>query len=382
MAKQASIAQTHRADPLSERDKDAPTLGELRRAAWKNGFKRAIHEFGRHQCTDLAAALTYYLVLAAFPALLALISLLGVISDGRSTTDAVNDFIDEFGGAGASDTLQPVIEQITQSRGAGLTLVIGVLVALWSASGFVNAFSRAMNRIYQVQEGRSFIKLRAKMYLITIVLVIGAALVVFGMVMSGPVARQVGEFVGLGEQSVQIWNIAKWPVMLFLVVLMFALLYYATPNVEQPKFRWLSLGAAIAILVWIVASAGFGFYVANFGNYNKTYGSLAGIIVFLLWLWLTNIAMLFGGVVDAEVERARELQAGVKAENQLQLPPRDTSVIEKKAEKHREVVASSRELRQDSEIRKRAKARRKARAAEAAAAGSLAEITSSATGRD
>lgn len=346
-------------------ERTAPTKRQLRRTAWSTGFKRAIHEFGRHESTDIAAGLTYYSVLAIFPGLLAMLSLLGVVSDGRSTTTAVVDLIDRFGAGGAGDTLEPIIVQLTESRGAGFTLVLGILGALWSASAYVRGFGRAMNRIYEVPEGRTAVKLNGLMYLLTVVLVIGAALVLFGAVLSGPVAREIGGLVGLGEQSVTIWNIAKWPVILFVVILMVALLYYATPNVQQPKFRWLSLGAAIAILVWILASVGFGFYVSNFGSYNKTYGSLAGVIVFLLWLWLTNLALIFGGVVDAEVVRARQLQSGVKAEKHIRLDPRDTTVSDKKDKKTREIVAGSRELRQDADTRARAKARRRARRGDA-----------------
>lgn len=339
----------------------APSRRELRRAAWTTGFKRAVREFGRHQCTDLAAALTYYSVLSVFPALLALSAVLGVVSDDRETAEAIVGLVDGFAAGGAGDTLEPIIVQLTESQGAGLTLIFGVLGALWSASVYVTAFGRAMNRIYQIDEGRSTIKLRVTMYLITVVLVLAATVVIFSAVLSGPIARAVGSIVGLGQESVNIWNITKWPVILAIVILMVALLYYATPNVAHPKFRWVSPGAAIAIVIWILASLGFGFYVSNFGSYNKTYGSLAGVIVFLLWLWLTNLALLFGGVVDAEVERARQLQDGIKAENRIQLPPRDTAGCEKREKAYREVVAGSRELRQDADIRVRALARKRAR---------------------
>ena len=357
-----AVVKAHTApDPDDGRKPESPS--DLRKTAWKVGVKRAVQEFGRDQCTDLAAGLTYYAVLAIFPALLALMSLLGVFSSGPETTKAVLDVVQQVGPSGAADTLEPIIKQLTESQGAGIALVIGILGALWSASGYVGAFSRAMNRIYEVDEGRSIVKLRLQMYVVTLILVIGAALVLFGAVMSGPVAKSVGGLIGLGDQAVLIWNIAKWPVILFIVILMVALLYYATPNVQQPKFRWMSLGAMIAIVVWIVASVAFGFYVSNFGNYNKTYGSLAGVIVFLLWLWLTNVAMLFGAEVDAEVERARELQAGIKAEKTLQLPPRDTTVSDNNARKYRKVIAESRQLRQDSEMRARAEERKRARVA-------------------
>jgi membrane protein len=175
--------------------------------------------------------------------------------------------------------------------------------------------------------------------------VILVAVVLLGLVVSGPIAQKVGDAIGLGSTAVTVWNIAKWPVMLAIVVFIVALLYYATPNIKQPKFRWLSIGALIAIIVWVVASAAFGFYVSNFSSYNKTYGSLAGVIVFLLWLWLTNIALLFGAELDAELERGRELQAGVAAEESVQLPPRDDRNIKKMEEKEEKDFARARELR-------------------------------------
>jgi membrane protein len=203
-----------------------------------------------------------------------------------------------------------------------------------------------MNRIHEVEEGRPVWKLRPVMLLVTLVTVILVSLVLLALVVSGPVAESLGNVIGLGSTAVLVWNIAKWPVILAVVVLIVALLYYATPNVKQPKFRWLSVGALLAILVWVVASAAFGFYVSNFSSYNKTYGSLAGVIVFLLWLWLTNIALLFGAELDAELERGRQLQAGVEAEETVQLPPRDTKVSDKNAAKRQKDIEQGRRLRE------------------------------------
>ena len=236
--------------------------------------------------------------------------------------------------------------QLSQSSSAGLGLVLGLALALWSASGYVGAFGRGMNRVYEIDEGRPIWKLRPLMLLVTLLTVVLAALVAVGLVITGPAAQAVGDALGLGDTVVTVWNIAKWPVMLLVVMFIVALLYYATPNVKQPKFRWISVGAALAIVVWIVASAAFGFYVANFSSYDKTYGSLAGVIAFLLWLWITNLALLFGGELDAELERARELQAGMPAEEEIQLPPRDTRKIDKAAAKDREDVLRGRRLRE------------------------------------
>ena len=316
----------------TEREKSAPApdderkpdnLTDLNRRSWKFILRKTIREFSADQCLDLAAALTYYAVLALFPAVLALVSLLGLIGRDDQGTSALMDIVKDVA-PGAADTVEGVVTQLTQSHAAGFAVVVGFAGALWSASGYVGAFGRAMNRIYEIDEGRPFYKLRPMMLLVTLLAVVLAALVALALVVSGPVAQAVGSAIGLGDTGVTIWNIVKWPVMIGVVVLVVAILYYATPNIKQPKFRWISIGAGIAVLVWIVASVGFGFYVAHFSSYNKTYGSLAGVIVFLLWLWITNLALLFGAEVDSEIERGRQLQAGIKAEEDLQLPPRDT----------------------------------------------------------
>jgi membrane protein len=312
---------------------------------WRYTGKAAFAEFQRDQCTDLAAALTYYSVLSVFPAILALISLLGVFGQGESTTQAMLDIVRQLGQSDAANQLEGPIRAMVGATGAGFALVLGVGTALFSASGYVGAFGRAMNRIYQVDEGRPVWKLRPQQVLITLGLVVLSALVLVGLVVSGPVAEAVGGAIGLEGATVTAWSIAKWPVILAVVISMVAVLYYWTPNVRQPRFRWVSVGAAIAILAWVVASIGFGFYVTTFGSYAKTYGSLAGIVVFLLWLWLTNLALLFGAEVDAELERARELQAGIPAERTIQLPPRDDSGSVKAAGKLEERVRQGRRLR-------------------------------------
>jgi membrane protein len=203
-----------------------------------------------------------------------------------------------------------------------------------------------MNRMYGVTEGRPFWKLRPVMLLVTIIAILLAALVAMALVLTGSVAKAVGNTIGLGSTAVLVWDIVKWPVILAAVVLVVALLYYATPNIEQPKFRWISVGATLAIVTWIVASVAFGFYVANFASYNKTYGTLAGVVVLLLWLWITNLALLFGAELDTELERGRELQAGLPAEREIQLQPRDTRNIDKAADKDRADIARGRELRE------------------------------------
>ena len=244
------------------------------------------------------------------------------------------------------DTLTPVLQGLVENQAAGLTLVVGLLSALWSASGYVGAFARAMNRMYEIDEGRPFYKMRPMQLVVTLIAVTLISVVAIALVVSGPLAESIGNAIGLGSVAVTAYNIAKWPVLVVIVLFIVAVLYYATPNVQQPKFKIISVGAGFALLVWAVASVAFAFYVANFSSYNKTYGALAGVIVFLLWLWITNIALLFGAELDSELERGRELQAGLPAEEELQLPPRDTKLIEKKAKKEAEDVEQGRRLRE------------------------------------
>lgn len=323
---------------------DSPT--EVPKPSWKAVLKRAFAEFSEDKGTDLAAALTYFSVLSLFPMLLALSSLLGVFGQGASTTEALLQVVSDLGVADDQlEVIETYVSNMQGSQGAGLALIAGLLGALWAASNYVNAFSRMMNAVYEVEEGRPVWKLRPVMLLVTLVIVLLIALVGLSLVFTGDVARAVGDVIGLGSTAVTVWNIAKWPVMLAIVILIVALLYWATPNVQQPKFRWISPGAIVAILVWILASVGFGFYVANFGNYNATYGALAGVIIMLIWLYITNITLVLGAEIDAELERGRELLAGMPAEDTMQIPPRDDRQAQKKAEKREKLVEEARRIR-------------------------------------
>lgn len=344
--KSSAVKEQTAPEPDDPRKPQAPP--KLHGASWKLALRKAPQEFLRDQCTDLAAGLTYYSVLALFPGLLAVVSLLGVVGQAQQTTAAMLDLVQQIAPGGAADQLRAPIESMTTAQGSGITLVIGILGALWSASGYVGAFGRAMNRMYEIDEGRPIWKLRPWMLLWTLVIVILVCLVLVGLVVSGPIAEGISRTIGLGSTGLTVFNIVKWPIMLLVVVGIVALLYWATPNVRQPKFRWMSLGAFVAIGVWVLTSALFGLYVANFANYNKTYGALGGVIIFLLWLWLTNLALMFGAELDAEVERARQLQAGIAAEETLQLPPRDTTQSEKVAEKREAIIEDARELRENA----------------------------------
>jgi membrane protein len=310
---------------------DKPTDVPKRR--WVGTLRRTVKEFKDDNLTDWAAALTYYSMLSLFPALAALVSVVGLVGDPATTTRTLLDIVRQLSPESV-ETLREPINNITSNRsGAGLALIIGLALALWSASSYIGAFIRADNAIYEKAEGRPFWKLRPLQMLVTLVMVILLAIVLMAVVATGPVAKAVGENIGLGDTAITVWNIAKWPVLLAMVILMLAILYHVSPNVKLPGFRWISPGAVVAVVVWIVASALFALYVANFGSYNKTYGTFAGVIIFLLWVWLTNLAILFGAELNAELERSREIQAGTRgAEREIQLEPRSEPKDRKTAE--------------------------------------------------
>src|SRR3954447_13750920 len=299
---------------------DDPT--ELPGRSWFAILKRTVKEFQDDELTDWAAALTYYGVMSLFPMLIVLVALLGVV--GQEST--INTVTDSLRAAGLNDVAKnvegPLDEVVRNKGGAGALLGLGLLVALWSASGWVDAFTRAMNSIYDVREGRPFWKLRPLQIVITLVTVLLVSLVLLAVVVSGPIAEAVGTAVGAGDTAVSVWGVAKWPVLLVVLMAMVAGLYYIAPNVRQPRLRWVTPGGITAVIVWVLASAGFGIYVSNFGSYGKTYGTLGSVITFLVWMWLSNLALLFGGELDSELERERELRKGLPAEEELRLRPR------------------------------------------------------------
>jgi membrane protein len=286
-------------------------------------IKRTIREFREDNLTDWAAALTYYSVLSIFPGLAALVAILSLFGS-QSTIDSLLEIIDEIGPDSAVETFRgPVETVVNSSTGAGLALLLSVGLALWTASGYIGAFMRASNAIYEVEEGRPFWKLRPIQIVVALIMVLLLALVLVAIVLTGPLAEAVGDVVGISSTAVTVWQIAKWPLLVVVVVTLLAFLYYSAPNVKQPSFRLLTPGSVLAIVVWIVASVGFAIYVANFGSYDKTYGSLAGAVVFLIWLWLSNVAVLLGAELNAEIERERQLAAGQReARTQIQLEPR------------------------------------------------------------
>jgi membrane protein len=286
-------------------------------------LKRTIRELREDNLTDWAAALTYYSVLALFPGLIVLVAILGLVGQHPQTTNALLEIVRDVGPASAVDTFRGPIESVVKSNGgAGALLGASLLFAIWSASGYIGAFMRAMNAIYEVDEGRPFWKRRPLQIAITVAMVLLLAIVAISLVVTGPLAESIGEVIGLGDTAITVWGIAKWPAIVVVVTGMFTVLYYVAPNVRQPRLRWVTPGGIVAVLAWLLASLGFALYVANFGSYDKTYGSLGGVIVFLVWLWLSNLALLLGAEFDAELERSRELAAGLPAEESLQLPER------------------------------------------------------------
>lgn len=305
---------------------DQPT--DLPKRSWGGILKRTAKEFRDDNLTDWAAALTYYAILSIFPALLVLVSLLGLM--GQSTTNTILDNLTAVAPGSARDIITEAIRNLQSSQGAaGVLFFVGLAGALWSASGYIGAFMRASNAVYEVEEGRPFWKLRPMQLAITFLLMVLLVAAALGVLLTGGLAEQAGKILGVGDTAVQVWDIAKWPVIVLIVMVMLAILYWAAPNVRQPGFRWITPGSGLALLLWLVASAAFAFYVANFSSYNKTYGSLGGVIVFLVWLWITNLAVLFGQELNAELERERELKAGVPgAERELQLEPRQAPKAE------------------------------------------------------
>ena len=305
-----------------ESDERAPARPTaLGRRSWGGVLKRTFKGFKADNLTDWGAALTYYGVLSIFPALLVVVSILGLI--GTSATQPLIDNLGKVAPGPAQQIFTNAIHGLQSSQGsAGVVFFIGLAAALWSASGYVSAFSRASNAIYGIGEGRPFYLLRPLQVLITLVLMIMLAISAVAVVITGPLANQVGNVVGAGSTAVTVWDIAKWPVLILMVGVMFSILYFTAPNVRHPGFSWLTPGGLVAVLVWIVASVAFAFYVANFSSYNTTYGTLGGIIAFLVWLWISNLAVLFGAELNAELERGRRLEAGEPAHDDPFVTPR------------------------------------------------------------
>ncbi|MCZ4609009.1 YihY/virulence factor BrkB family protein [Streptomyces sp. Lzd4kr] len=308
-------------EQVERRAPDNPT--DLPKRSWGAVLKGTLKEFKKDELTDRAAALTYYGILALFPALLALISLLGVI--GESATQRVLDNIQKLAPGAVRDVLTSAVQQMQGNAGIGSVMaVVGLLLAVWSASGYVAAFIRTANAVYDVPEGRPAWKVLPVRVGVTVTLLLMAVISAVIVVFTGGLAQEVGSSLGIGDTALTVWSIAKWPVLVLLVTIMIAILYWATPNAKVRGFRWITPGSFLALVIWLIASAGFAVYAANFASYNETYGTFAGVIIFLVWLWITNLAILLGLECDAELARQRAVAGGHPAEKEPYVEPRDT----------------------------------------------------------
>jgi membrane protein len=305
---------------MSGRAPDKPT--DLPKKSWLGILKSTGKQFSEDKLTHWAAALTYYGILSLFPAIIALVSLLGIF--GTSATQPLLDNLEPIAPGPAKDILTTAITNVQGSQGTStVTFIIGLLAAIWAASGYIGAWMDASNAVWDVPEGRPIWKKLPIRLGLTILLLVMAVAGAIAVVISGPIAEQVGNLIGAGDAAVTAWSIAKWPVLVILVSLMFSILYWIAPNVKQPGFPWVTMGGLLAVVLWIVASALFAFYVANFGSYNKTYGSLGGVVSFLVWMWISNIVFLLGAEFNSEAERARQIHGGMPEDQEPYLPMRD-----------------------------------------------------------
>lgn len=351
---ETAVGQTVERAESAERFESADfpkSPGKLTKASRTGVLKRTLAEFSEDQGTDAAAALTYYSIFSLFPLLIATFSLLGVFGQGQATTDALLDIVEELGlsvDRGPDSQIISILNGFQEGGGAGLALVLSLATSLYAASNYVNAFSRTMNRVYEVSEGRPFLVLKVWMFVVTALLLGFIIIIAASLVLSGGLVEAIGSTIGLSETAVTVWGIAKWPVLALLVIGMITLLYYATPNVKQPGLRWVAPGAVLAFVTICLAMAGFAIYVTRFGGasgYAATYGAIAGVIIALLVLYIVNTILVLGAELNAELERGRELQAGVPAEVEIQLPPRSTAQAEKVGQKAAVRIQQSRELR-------------------------------------
>jgi membrane protein len=288
-------------------------------------LKRTFKEYSEDNMSDWAAALTYYGLLAVFPALIALVAVVGLVGNPTSTTHQLTEIVGKLGPSSAKQTFEGPIKAITEQRSAaGILLIVGIVGALYSASSYVGAFARASNIIFETPEGRPMWKLKPLQMLVTLAILLLLVVIALALALTGPVVTAVASPLGISSSAVSVWNVAKWPVLVLFMIVMFTILYYSSPNVKMRGLRWVAPGAAFALVVWLLGSAAFAFYVANFGSYNKTYGTLGGAVVFLVWMWLTNAALLLGAQLNSERERNAEIEEGApRAERELQMEPRN-----------------------------------------------------------
>jgi membrane protein len=299
-------------------------LRDLRWSTWRGVLVRSVKGFMKDNCTDWAAALTYYGVLALFPALIVIVALVGLVSQGEQTVTTITSLAKDVGAGSvvANESVVNIIKGVTTQDSASVLLSFGLVGALWSASGYIGAFTRASNAIYGVAEGRPIYKLRPLQLLVTAATLVLLAVVAVILIVSGPVTDAIGEALHLGDVPKTLWTIVKWPVLILVMLLLLAMMFWIAPNVQPPRFRWLTVGGFATLLTWAIVSFAFGLYVANFGSYDATYGTLGAVIAFLVWLYLSNCALMLGVEINAELQRGRRIQAGADDTDDPVLPPR------------------------------------------------------------
>lgn len=334
-------------EPASARLSRSPA--DLDARSWKFVVRRVVRGFGVDGCPDIAASLTFYASLALIPAVMVFVSLIGILGREGETLRLIEDVTRALAAPESAHVLADVLDELAESSVAAVALVAGLVLTVWAGARYVASLGRGMNRVYGVEEGRPLWRLKFTQVWVTVVMLISvfAASVFFAI--SGPVAEAIGESLGIGESVRAGWTVIRWPVLAIIVVFVVAFLTYFAPNVKHPRFRWMSIGAAASILVLIAATLLFALYLANFAHYELIYGSLTTIIVFLLWLWFANMALMVGVELDVAIERARELRAGTPAEKGVQLPLRDTDRIRRSARRDREERAEARRLRTGDE---------------------------------
>ncbi|MHA7987627.1 YihY/virulence factor BrkB family protein [Rathayibacter sp. CAU 1779] len=325
----------------AQRRREAKAAASARygRMPWRYVFSRTLREYGRDGCSDLAAGLTYFSILSALPALLALVSVLGLLGARHEGSKTLLDVVDAVAPQQVQPVLADLLTQLTSSTAAGIGLVVGIVGAIWSASGYVGAFTRAVNRIYGVAEGRSTVVLRSQQVLITIVALVLVVLVLLSLVLSGPLARTIGTALGVGDAVFTTWEVIKWPLIGVSVILAVVVLFFGAPNLRHLRLRYVAAGAAVAVVVMVLGSLAFGFYASTFASYNRIYGTVGGLLVALLWVWLANLALVIGAELGSELQRGHQLSLGLPAEESVLLEVRGKSASDKAATKLRGDVA-------------------------------------------
>ncbi|OUE09598.1 hypothetical protein CMsap09_11685 [Clavibacter michiganensis] len=308
--------------------------------------RRAVYGFMKHRGIDTAASLTFYSTLSLVPAAVAVLSLIGLVGDTRAGVDGVLRVLTAVLGDSAVDVIRDPVEQLADGPRSGIAFTVSFLGAVWTSAAYVTAFGRAMNRVQETEEGRPLVKYRALMLVVTIVLLIVSVVMVGMLLLTDEGARALGQHLGLGDTTLVVWAVVKWPLLVVLLTGIIGVLYAATPNLRRRRVDLLTWGSLVAIVAWGLGTAGFVAYVTRIATYESTYGVLGAVIVLLLWLYIGNLSLVLGGELDVEIIRARQLQAGIPAEHALRLPVRDTTRAERLARRRALLEDEGRRLRE------------------------------------